>query len=63
MGDQPLTGLALILSDLGTVMTSFLSNAKNLVTWVSENPLVYLWVILAIIIAIISFVRGMVRGV
>ena len=63
MGDQPLTGLALILSDLGTVMTSFLTNAKSLVTWVSENPLVYLWVILAIIIAIISFVRGMVRGV
>ncbi len=63
MGEEPLTGLALILSDLGTVMTSFLSNAKNLVTWVSENPLVYLWVILAIIIAIISFVRGMVRGV
>ena len=63
MGDQPLTGLALILSDLGTVMTSFLTNAKNLVTWVTENPLVYLWVILAIIIAIISFVRGMVRGV
>ncbi len=63
MGDEPLTGLALILSDLGTVMTSFLSNAKNLVTWVSENPLVYLWVILAIIIAIISFVKGMVRGV
>lgn len=63
MGEEPLTGLALIMSDLGTVMTSFLSNAKNLVTWVSENPLVYLWVILAIIIAIISFVRGMVRGV
>ena len=63
MGDQPLTGLALILSDLGNVMTSFLSNAKNLVTWVAENPLVYLWVILAIIIAIISFVKGMVRGV
>lgn len=63
MGDQPLTGIALILSDLGTVMTSFLTNAKNLVTWVSENPLVYLWVILAIIIAIISFVKGMVRGV
>lgn len=63
MGDEPLTGLALILSDLGTVMTSFLSNAKNLVTWVTENPLVYLWVILAIIIAIISFVKGMVRGV
>ena len=63
MGDQPLTGLALILSDLGTVMTTFLTNAKSLVTWVSENPLVYLWVILAIIIAIISFVRGMVRGV
>lgn len=63
MGEEPLTGLALILSDLATVMTSFLSNAKNLVTWVSENPLVYLWVILAIIIAIISFVKGMVRGV
>ena len=63
MGEEPLTGLALILSDLGTVMTSFLSNAKNLVTWVSDNPLVYLWVILAIIIAIISFVKGMVRGV
>lgn len=63
MGEQPLTGLALILSDLSTVMTSFLTNAKNLVTWVSENPLVYLWVILAIIIAIISFVKGMVRGV
>lgn len=63
MGDQPLTGLALILSDLGTVMTTFLAQAKNLVTWVSENPLVYLWVILAIIIAIISFVKGMVRGV
>ena len=60
MGEEPLTGLALILSDLGTIMTSFLSNAKNLVTWVSENPLVYLWVILAIIIAIISFVKGMV---
>lgn len=63
MGDQPLTGLALILSDLGTVMTSFLSNAKNLVTWITENPLVYLWVILAIILAIISFVKGMTRGV
>ena len=63
MGEEPLTGLALILSDLGNVMTSFLSNAKNLVTWVTENPLVYLWVILAIIIAIISFVKGMVRGV
>ena len=63
MGEEPLTGLALILSDLGTVMTSFLSNAKNLVTWVTENPLVYLWVILAIIIAIISCVKGMVRGV
>lgn len=63
MGEEPLTGLALILSDLGTVMTSFLTNAKNLVTWVTENPLVYLWVILAIIIAIISFVKGMVRGV
>ena len=62
MGDQPLTGLALILSDLGTVMTTFLAQAKNLVTWVSENPLVYLWVILAIIIAIISFVQGMVGG-
>lgn len=63
MDPEPLTGLALILSDLGTVMTSFLTNAKNLVTWVTENPLVYLWVILAIIIAIISFVKGMVRGV
>lgn len=63
MAQEPLTGLALILSDLGTVMTSFLTNAKNLVTWVTENPLVYLWVILAIIIAIISFVKGMVRGV
>ena len=63
MGEEPLTGLALILSDLGTVMTSFLTNAKNLVTWVADNPLVYLWVILAIIIAIISFVKGMVRGV
>ena len=63
MGDEPLTGLALILSDLATVMTSFLSNAKNLVTWISNNPLVYLWVILAIIIAVISFVKGMVRGV
>ena len=55
--------MAQILSDLGTVMTAFLTQATALVTWITQNPLVYLWVILAIIIAIISFVRGMVRGV
>lgn len=52
-----------ILTDLGTVMTTFLAQATSLVTWITQNPLVYLWVILAIIIAIISFVKGMVRGV
>ena len=57
------TGLALILQDLTTVMTSVLSNATSLVTWITQNPLVYLWVIMAIIIAIISFVRGFIRGV
>ena len=63
MGDQPLTGLALILSDLGTVFTNFLTNATSLVNWITSNPLVYLWVIMAIIIAIIGFVKGFVRGV
>ena len=57
------TGLALILSDLTTVFTSFLTNATSLVTWITNNPLVYLWVVMAIIIAIISFVRGFIRGV
>ena len=55
--------MAQILSDLATVMTTFLAQATSLVTWITENPLVYLWVILAIIIAVISFVKGMVRGV
>lgn len=62
MGDTPLTGLALILSDLGTVLTVFLARATDLVTWISSNPLVYLWVIMAIIIAIIGFVKGFIRG-
>lgn len=52
-----------ILTDLGTVMTTVLAQATNLVTWVTENPLVYLWVILAIILVIISFVKGFIRGV
>lgn len=52
-----------ILTDLGTVMTVILAQATSLVTWITENPLVYLWVILAIILVIISFVRGFVRGV
>lgn len=57
------TGLALILSDLGTVMTNVLTNATSLVNWVASNPLVYLWVVMAIILVIISFVRGFIRGV
>lgn len=57
------TGIALILQDLGTVFTNVLANATNLVTWVADNPLVYLWVIMAIILVIISFVRGFIRGV
>lgn len=61
--DEPLTGLALILSDLGSVFSNILTNAGNLVDWISDNPLVYLWVILAVIIAIIGFVKGFVRGV
>lgn len=60
--DEP-TGIALILSDLGTVFTSVLENATSLVNWVAENPMVYLWVIMAIILVIISFVRGFIRGV
>lgn len=55
--------MAQILADLTTVMTAVLSNATSLVTWITQNPLVYLWVIMAIIIAIISFVRGFIRGV
>lgn len=61
--EEPLTGLALIFSDLGTVLTSFLSNASKLVEFIADNPLIYLWVIMAIIIAVISFVRGFIRGV
>lgn len=57
------TGIAAILADLTTVFTSFLTNATSLVTWITNNPLVYLWVIMAIIIAIIAFVRGFIRGV
>lgn len=60
---EPLTGLALILSDLATVLTSFLSNATKLVEFIADSPLIYLWAIMAIIIAIISFVRGFIRGV
>ena len=60
--DSP-TGLALILSDLGTVFTAVLESATSLVTWVSANPMVYLWVIMAIILVIISFVKGFIRGV
>jgi len=60
--DAP-TGLALILSDLGTVFTAVLESATSLVTWVSANPMVYLWVIMAIILVIISFVKGFIRGV
>lgn len=60
--DEP-TGLALILSDLGSVFTSVLENATSLVNWVAQNPMVYLWVIIAIILVIISFVRGFIRGV
>ena len=52
-----------VLTDLTTVMTSVLTNATSLVTWITNNPLVYLWVIMAIIIAIIAFVRGFIRGV
>lgn len=55
--------MAQILTDLGTVMTSILSQATALVNWITQNPLVYLWVILAIILVIISFVKGFVRGV
>ena len=55
--------MSTILTDLSTVMTSVLTNATSLVTWISSNPLVYLWVIMAIIIAIIAFVRGFIRGV
>lgn len=60
--DEP-TGIALILSDLGTVFTSVLENATSLVNWVANNPMVYLWVIMAIILVIISFVKGFIRGV
>lgn len=60
--DAP-TGIALILSDLATVMTAVLTQATSLVNWVAANPLVYLWVIMAIILVIISFVRGFIRGV
>lgn len=60
--DEP-TGIALILSDLGSVFTSVLENATSLVNWVAQNPMVYLWVIMAIILVIISFVRGFIRGV
>lgn len=55
--------MSTILTDLATVMTAVLSNATLLVTWITNNPLVYLWVIMAIIIAIIGFVRGFIRGV
>lgn len=60
--DEP-TGIALILSDLGSVFTSVLENATSLVNWVAQNPMVYLWVIIAIILVIISFVKGFIRGV
>lgn len=52
-----------ILADLATVMTTVLAQATELVNWVTDNPLVYLWVIMAIILVIISFVRGFIRGV
>lgn len=55
--------MSTVLTDLTTVMTAVLSNATSLVTWITNNPLVYLWVIMAIIIAIIAFVRGFIRGV
>lgn len=64
---QPTQGggetMSTVLTDLTTVMTAVLSNATLLVTWITNNPLVYLWVIMAIIIAIIAFVRGFIRGV
>lgn len=63
MGEEQATGLALILQDLGSVFTSMLTQATNLVNWITQNPLVYLWVIVAIVLVIISFVRGFVRGV
>lgn len=63
MGDGEVTGLALILQDLASVFSSMLTQATNLVNWISSNPLVYVWIILAIILVIISFVRGFVRGV
>lgn len=63
MGEEQVTGLALILQDLGSVFSSMLTQATNLVTWVTQNPLVYLWVIVAIVLVIISFVKGFVRGV
>ena len=60
--DEP-TGIAAVLADLATVMTAILSQATALVTWITANPLVYLWIILAIILVIISFVKGFIRGV
>ena len=59
---EPLTGIALIMSDLGTVLTSVLSNATSLVNWVAGTPLVYIWVIFAILFVIIAFVKGFIRG-
>lgn len=63
MGEEQVTGLALILQDLGSVFSSMLTQATNLVNWITSNPLVYLWVIVAIVLVIIGFVRGFVRGV
>ena len=63
MGEEQVTGLALILQDLGSVFSSMLTQATNLVTWITQNPLVYLWVIVAIVLVIIGFVKGFVRGV
>lgn len=54
--------MATILADLSTVLTAVLTNATSLVTWISNTPLVYLWVILAIIYVIIAFVKGFIRG-
>lgn len=63
MKDGEVTGLALILQDLGSVFSSVLTQATSLVNWIAANPLVYLWIILAIILVIIGFVKGFVRGV
>lgn len=54
--------MAQILTDITTVLTAVLSNATSLVTWISNTPLVYIWVIFAILFVITSFVKGFIRG-